>query len=413
VTSGGLEKELRDCLNLQASRAPGAPDVADTVVRRANRVRRRRTVAGTLAVVLTTAVGAYGVVRMGDVPRPAASNREDFAGQVGGRTSVARAAPPVTETAAPVTLTSAVEQEPMAAGSALPVDVVVAGMLHTFDGRLIDLARLGTVTETYRVPDGWFVIASRDTTRLSLWFVAAGATPSEVLAGVDGLAVAPDGRRVAWRTDNRVFAGTVTREGVTGRRDTTVPVQSTPVGFVGRGVLIASGTRRYDVWWPDLGPYTQQSKTVPTGVYGALPDGRTLVAQIPGRSAAQPCLALLDAAAGLVVRKQACDVPLTSGSVGWLSPDGRWLVAEGAVDTSVLVDLAHAFGDRKPTLDAGPGPYGAAAWLDKVTLVHAGPGQQLVYVRVDRLAAGQAGGVEMVQVDKGKGQVQIVPRLGV
>ncbi|HEU4425816.1 MAG TPA: hypothetical protein VFR67_25035, partial [Pilimelia sp.] len=234
---------------------------------------------------------------------------------------------------------------------------------------------------------------------VSLWLVAGAAEPRRLLSGLERLAVAPDGKRIAWRTATSLYVGTVAQGELATVGETPATDDGVPVGFVGTGILVAARTGgRYDVWWPDGGAYAPKWRSTASGVYGALPDGRTLVAQVPGASPSRPCLALLDARAELALRKRACDVPLNPGAVGWLSPDGRWLVAEGAVDAAVLVDLTDAFGDRRPAVEAGPGPYGPAVWVDARTVVHAGPGRQLVCLHLDRLAAGQQGGIERIEV---------------
>lgn len=392
-----------------------AVDRADAAVRRARRVRRRRTGAGALSLVLVTTATVVGVVRLADtgIERPYGPA---FVGH-GPDQPVTPENTPSTEgqyATDPVALSGSVVPEPMAHGGSPPVDLVVAGELRTSTGESINLSAVGAVAEAFRVAEGWLVLGAQ-AGRASLWQVAGGEQPRQLLSGVDRLAVAPDGRRIAWRAASSLYVGSVAKGEVQRAGETPATGDALPVGFVGAGVLVTTRAGgRYDVWWPDRGRYVANWRSLPSGVYGPLPDGRTVVAQVPGGSAAQPCLALLDATDALAVRKRACDVPLNPGAVGWLSPDGRWLVAEGAVDVAVLVDLADAFGDRRPAIAAGPGPYGPAVWIDPRTLVHAGPGRQLVRLHLDRLAAGQGGGVERISVpdaEEASEPIMVVPQL--
>jgi hypothetical protein len=415
VSSGELETALRECLARQAARSGAAVDRADAVVHRVRRVRRRRAGAGALSLLLVTSATVVGVVRLADMgtERPYGPA---FVGQgpdqpVASETTPSPAGQYATD---PVALSGSVAQEPMAKSGSPPVDLVVAGTLRTSTGESISLSAVGAIAEAYRVAEGWLVLGAQ-AGHASLWYVAGGGQPRQLLSGVDRLAIASDGRHVAWRAASSLYVGSVAEGEVRRAGETPATGDAVPVGFVGTGVLVTTRAGgRYDVWWPDRGRYVPNWRDLPSGVYGALPDGRTVVAQVPGGSAAQPCLALLDATAALAVRKRACDVPLNPGAVGWLSPDGRWLVAEGAVDAAVLVDLADAFGDRRPAVDAGPGPYGPAVWVDARTLVHAGPGRQLVRLHLDRLAAGQGGGVERIpvaDVEVASEPIIVVPQL--
>jgi len=363
-----------------------------------------------VACALLTTIAVASVIRLGD----GGPDRPYFVGEGSQEQPSPDTSSPVGGQYAtdPVALAGSVDQELMSKGASLPVDVVVAGELRTSTGGSISLAVIGAVAKAYRSARGWLVVGSR-AGGASLWFVAEGGQPQPLLTGVDGLALAPDGLRVAWRAAAKLYLGTVTAGRVETIGEAASEADGVPVGFVGTGVLVASADDRYAVWWPHLNTYVPTWRHLPSGVYGALPDGRTLLAQTPGGSPAQPCLAKLDATAGLAVRAQTCDIPLNPGAVGWLSPDGKWLIAEGAVDAAVLVDLTDAFGDRRPALNAGPGPYGPAAWLDARTVVHAGPGHELVCLHLDRLAEGKRDALERIPVPGAVASepVLVVPRL--
>jgi hypothetical protein len=409
VTSGDLERALRDCLSRRAALTPPSADrLADAAVRQARVTRRRQAGAGALAVVVFAAVAGVALVRFGPSPEP--SGPEFVAVDPPPGDTVATTPPP-TEEPSPesATLASSVDRDVMAERS-LPVDVVVDGGLVTAGGARIDLGTVGGVAGAYRVGEGWLVLGQG-----SLWYAVGDTAPRQLLTGVDAVVVAPGGDRVAWREGVRLRLAAVNKGRLIPAGEVAAPDGAEPIAFVGKGVLLArhsgdSVVASYAVWWPGRSGTPPQRWRSSTGVYGTLPDGRTVVAQIPGTTEKQPCLALLDALAGLTVLDRACDLPLTAGAVGWLSPDGRWLVAEGAVDASVLIDVSRAFGDREPAIDAGPGPYGPGAWTDDRTVVHGGPGY-LVRLRLDRAAAGRADAVEKIPVRGGDEPVLAVPRL--
>jgi hypothetical protein len=422
VSSGAVERALRDCLARQADRRwgdadPTGAELAERAVRRAHRIRRRRANAGVFALALVVSLAAAaGVVRLGDAPgadryNPSTASDDLDARLLGG----APANPAGHHVPDPLPYSGEIRKEAMASRGPLPVDVIVAGALVTAAGQEIDLSALGGVDQAYGVADGWLLVGSKPDGRASLWKFSGYEAPKALLKDVEHLVFAPDGRRVAWWADGMVHLGAIVRDKVDRRQETGVPADTVPVGFVGIGVVLtAAEGEEYDVWWPHLGRYEPTARAEVSGVYGALPDGRTLVAQVPGRSDAEPCLALLDATAGLEVRDRVCDVPLSPGSAGWPSPDGRWLIAEGTVEASVLIDVGNAFHSQRIARDAGPGPYGVGVWVDRLTLVYAGEGQRLVRVRTDRLAAGEPDGVEEIPVDlaPAKQRILVVPQLG-
>src|SRR6202008_1927030 len=167
---GDLEAALRDCLSRQAARSAAMADVADVAIRRAGRVRRRRTGATALALVLVTALAAGGVVRMGS----GAGTSPDGLDFVGLGPEV----PPSPQPSDPVdpdanevlAFASSVAQVPMAKGSPPPVDVVVDLELRTSSGDTIGLSAVGAVAEAYRVAEGWLVVGAQ-AGGVSLWHV--------------------------------------------------------------------------------------------------------------------------------------------------------------------------------------------------------------------------------------------------
>jgi hypothetical protein len=301
----------------------------------------------------------------------------------------------------------------------LPVDVLAADRLVTTAGESIDLSFAGTVRRAYRVAGGWLVVGSGGS---SLWFVSLGGHPQAVLSKVDSLAVAPDGQRLAWRSGELLSYGVVNAGSVTVKRRTIIADQGIPVGFAGGGVLLSRGGGwfgGYDVWWPDRGDYLPTWYPSAVAVYGTLADGHTVAAQVltridaPGGTVRRWCLALLDAAAGLTLRRTLCDLGLTAQSSGAVSPDGRWLVADAA-GRAVLVDLSAFANGQVRTVSAGPALEGEPAWLDRQTVIHPVASGTLVQLRVGELETRRQDGVEQLSVPDvpAETEVQVVPRLG-
>jgi hypothetical protein len=192
-------------------------------------------------------------------------------------------------------------------------------------------------------------------------------------------------------------------------KQSPAPSGGRPVGFAGAAVLMVregpgAGTDGYDLWWPGRA-YTAAWQSQVTGVYGLLPDGRTLVAQVSVPGGARPCLALLDSARALAVVKRTCAPGLSPGGRGAVSPDGRWLVANGVPEPGagaagpaelLIVDLGAAFGARPVVKAAEPRLTGDVVWIGGRAFVHAGEQGYLVRVTLDPVATGGEPGVEKI-----------------
>jgi hypothetical protein len=197
------------------------------------------------------------------------------------------------------------------------------------------------------------------------------------------------------------------------------PTDAEPAGFIGDSVRVANRQTDAQVaWYPGDRYFEPDWRSEVAGVYGALPDGYTVIGLarpeeqdpeqiisaldgagtgVPGTSdaTAERCLARFDAAS-LRASKVVCGLHLTPDARGWVSPGGRWLVAEVAVrggTRAALIDLSAVFaGDTRTVPFAGP-PTGGAAWEDPDTVVRATQGA-LQRLRLDRLWDGKAGGIE-------------------
>lgn len=407
MATDDLERALRQCLSDQAVDPPAVADLADRAVRRARRSRRARNGAAAavgLCLFATAGVASSHLLVVDGLEPPTLA--EPLA-VTGGDVAASTPAAP----AAPLPFSEDLRSQPLAATQAPPVDLVVAGELHTVDGQRMNLAQIGGVAQASRLADGWLVVTETSADGAAgVWFVAPDTAPQVVLAGVDAVAVDPVGTRIAWRHGAELTVASVVHGELAGARRGRAPEQSRPVGFAGDAVLLereGGGERRrgYGVWRPGQGEGTSWSETASV-VYGALPDGQTVVAQVHDASGG-PCLALLDVEQGLTAVKTACTVPLTGDGRGAVSADGRWLVANGVADAraasepelALLVDLNQVFDDQIGAVrEAGQRLAGSTVWVDQDSVVHAAGVNQLVQINVDRISTGQGGAVEHIAV---------------
>ncbi|MEH1124470.1 hypothetical protein [Micromonospora sp. CPCC 206061] len=402
VTPDELERALRD--SLAGATTDMAPvrhaDPAGTAIRRAKRISRRRSVAGTALVVVATVAAAMGVVQL----RP---DNERYAGPawIGDPyPSILRSADPTPTRLDPPDSSDEMRRQDLGVGDELPVDVVVTTHLQTASGKIVDLASLGTVTQAHRADGGWLMVGAQQSGRSALWWVSADGSARELLPPVEAVVLASDGLRVAWLDGARLFSASVIQGQVSGAQQSAALTQGLPVSFLGRAVLMArtrDGGDEYAVWWPDGGGAFKPTWSGTTvGIYGPLPDGKTVVGQVLQGRGNSACLALLDARNALTVLKTACATRLKRDGAGTVSPDGRWLVADAeTANLAALVDLTGAFKQRTTaaTRYAGPPLAGEPVWTDTNTVVRADR-DGLVQVEADELAVDQAEGVEHLAV---------------
>ncbi|MFV2012174.1 MULTISPECIES: hypothetical protein [unclassified Micromonospora] len=409
MATDDLERALRQSLSDQAVDPPAVADLADRAMRRARRTRRARNgAAAAFCLCLFATAGVVGghlLLVDSSEPPALAEPLMVTGGDVTARTPAAPAAP--------LPFSEDLRSQPLAATTqAPPVDLVVAGELRTADGQRMDLAQVGGVAQASRLTDGWLVVTETSADGVAgVWFVAPDTTPQVMLAGVDAVAVDPVGTRIAWLHGAELAVASVVHGELAGTRRGRAPKQSRPVGFAGDAVLLerdGGGERRrgYGVWRPGQAESRTSWSEAASVVYGVLPDGQTVVAQVHDASGG-PCLALLDVEQDLTAVKTACTVPLTGDGRGAVSADGRWLVANGVADARVasepelalLVDLNQVFDDQIGAVrEAGQRLAGSTVWADHDSVVHAAGADQLVQINVDRISAGQGGAVEHIAV---------------
>ncbi|MEU4570537.1 hypothetical protein [Micromonospora sp. NPDC023956] len=348
MTREDLERALRETLARQAGTPrPLAVDPAGQAVRRAERLQRRRTLSGVaLAAVATVAVSA-GMAQLNTGTAGYTSPTVVLGDPVG---------PPATPTGPSVRFDG-----PVFAGLSL-----VAGSTLVVDGRGTDLGGIGPVERGLRTGEGWLLVGTPGAAGRTVWAVGGTGTSRVLLAGADAVAVDPVGRRLAWRDGAELLVASVVDGQLLPGLRTPVPESAAPVGFVGDDVLVRVRPDRagFALWRTDGSPFQVGADRSVLDVYGRLPDGR-LVARVTGSS--RSCLALLDPARALTVSVTGCALPTIGSGPGSVSPDGRWLLVNGAGSrpadtTALLVDLANAFGTQPVVRPVGPAVAGPAAW---------------------------------------------------
>ncbi|MGC1213478.1 MAG: hypothetical protein WA890_19705, partial [Micromonospora sp.] len=202
------------------------------------------------------------------------------------------------------------------------------------------------------------------------------------------IALATDGRQVAWRDGPDILAAGLVGGQLVATVRTPAPAGAVPVGFAGEAVLVRQPDQAgLTAWRRSLGPLPTVAEQSVLNVYGVLPDGR-VVAQVSAGSPRRPCLALLDPAHDLTPVRTGCGSDLGTDGHGGVSPDGRWLLLNGAKKDALLVDLG-ALGPDVSARSAGPKVTDGVAWTAAGTALHVDGAGRLVRVRVEQVLAGE------------------------
>ncbi|MFG1674210.1 hypothetical protein [Micromonospora sp. NPDC049282] len=372
-----LERALRETLSRRVDRpGPLRPDPAGDVLRRARRSGRRRALTGLALAGMATVLVTTGMAQLSEP-----GGREGTPTVVLGDPRGLSASPlPTAPT--PVSRPGPVRAE---------LDLLVGDVLDTSGGERRELTGVSGVERAQRIHDreGWLLTSAATAAGRTLWWVsAADGTPQVMLAVADAVAVSADGRQVAWRDGpDLVAAGVVAGQLIAPSR-VAAPTGVVPVGFTGDDVLVSQPDRGgMSVWRRAMGGVPGATNPDVRAVYGTRPDGLVvgLVATGPAR---RPCLALLDPARDLTPTRTGCGPELAADGLGTVSPDGRWLLANGTGRTAVLINLAAPAG--APTAHpAGPRLVGTAAWTHAGAALHVDATGGLVRVKPDRVLAGE------------------------
>jgi hypothetical protein len=380
-----LEGAVRESLSHQVNLArPLSADPAGQAIRRANRIRRRRTGVGlVLATAVTVLLGA-GMVQLG-----AGTGRDATPIVVIGDPHQSNRPLPTASV-------------PGAESSSRPsASLLVSETLVNPDGQRLVLRDIGPAERAQLLPGGggWLVVSTPTTAGRTLWVVQDDGLVQVLLAGAGSIVLAPDSRQVAWRDGGDLFVAGVVGTQLIGAARTPVPAAAEPIRFVGDSVLVRldPASAGHTLWRPGAGQMPAAVDRQTLSVYGELPDGR-LVGQTVATDPGGTCLAVLDPTRHLQPVKSSCGADLTQDGVGGVSTDGRWLLVNGRVgkaSQALLVDLRR-LGPTPTAVPAGPPMTGAIVWSNDTQAVYLDGGGDLVRVDVGRVRAGEPAAPEPV-----------------
>lgn len=394
-----LEDALRRTLAGQAQSPPSTQGLAQSVVRRARRVRRRRMVASGLAGVLATTLAGLGAWSLRPDPTPP------------DHTLVAAPVFPVTpDTPKHHTMATQATQSPKAF---LPVDMVMGGQVATAEGRRIPLP-VRQVSQVYRVPTGWLAL-SADKSAETAWLVRLDGHSFQVADGITpgGLAVDPSGLRLAWQAGpaGLVHTAQLTIDGTTEEHITRFTPTTTLLGWVGRYLVLGDRDRqqmvyRVDVWDPTE-PYRPTWIPDVSSVVGVASDGAQLLATVADTNtdvgSRQLCVVLVNPdGRGVAPHDRRCASGVDPNGTVTAGPDGRWLVAHS--DPADVVVLPLDTPSLAPVATLPCDWNCRPVWADPTTLLLPQPDGILRFT--------VSGDRDTVAVPGSGGEVTLVPRLG-
>ncbi|MER7330408.1 MULTISPECIES: hypothetical protein [unclassified Micromonospora] len=384
MTEDELEQAVRETFARRVAVAhPLAADPAGLAIRRADRARRRRTVAGLALAAVTTVGISAGIAQLGQQPgrptHPTVVLGDPYASPLPNLTPTLPVAPPT---------------DPAQSAGRGEVDLILGAVLATTSGQRLTLSGVGPAERAQRLPDGtgWAVVGAPTAAGQALWVVQPDGGAHLLLAGARDIALSRDGRQVAWREGTELVAAGIVGTQVVGAARTPVPVGAAPVGFAGDAVLVRLDAQRpgHALWRPARGPLKTEGDRATLRVYGTRPDG-VVVAQVSAGAPRRPCLALLDPARDLAPARTGCGPTLGDDGHGGVSADGRWLLVNGRAggeERALLVDLDR-LGDTAAVRPAGPPAHGPVAWTPEGTAYYSDARAGLVRVDVSRVLAGE------------------------
>ncbi|MEU1587215.1 hypothetical protein [Micromonospora sp. NPDC005710] len=376
-----LEGAVRETLSQRVAIArPLGADPAGQAIRRANRIRRRRTGAGLALAAATTVLLSAGMAQLGS------ETRRD------GSSVVVIGDPDPNSRPLPTASSPGLAPSPA---------LVVGETLVNADGRRLVLPDVGPAERVQPLPNGggWLVVGARSTAGRFLWVVQDDGLVQVLLAGAGAIVLAPDSLQVAWRDGGDLLVAGVVGTQLIGAVRTPVPTLAEPVRFVGDSVLVRldPASAGHTLWRPGAGPLPEALDQKSLNVYGRLPDGR-LVGQVATTEPGRTCLAVLTPTRHLDPVRTGCGPDLSPDGIGGVSPDGRWLLVNGGPGTvgrSLLVDLQR-LGPGASAVAAGPPITGAVVWSDETTAAYLDGTGQLVRVDVVQARAGKPAGAAAV-----------------
>jgi hypothetical protein len=251
----------------------------------------------------------------------------------------------------------------------------------------------GGATGGFQTADGWLVQGYGDS---ALWLVHPDGHLQSIVDKADGpVAVAPDGRHIAWRWDDTLYTGRVdagATPGVIVDVTSPAPERGHPVEITPSTVVLGysetgGGIDHWDIWNPGRGDYVPSwnaTRHVHV-VYGPTADGSGYYGLVddenPGGGL---CLAELNPDEHLDPVRTACGMRVTSERFAELSPDGARLamyVFDSTGNEAIgVVDLATVL--TTPTFTTVWSGRQGFAWEDATTMLAAPIEGGLVRYRV-------------------------------
>ncbi|MGC4745620.1 hypothetical protein ACLQ28_08145 [Micromonospora sp. DT201] len=377
VRSDELEGAVRETLSRQVALArPQGVDPAGQAIRRANRIRRRRTAAGLAFAAAATVLLSAGMAQLG-----ADTGRD-------GAPIVVIGDPDPSLRPIPTASIPGPDPSPGESAGMLASETLVSA-----DGRRLVLPDVGPAERAQLLPngDGWLLVSTPTTAGRSLWVVQNDGLVQVLLAGAGPIVLAPNSRQVAWRDGSDLLVAGVVGTQLIGAARTPAPAEAEPVGFVGDSVLVRldPANAGHTLWRPAAGELPEAVGQQTLNVYGGLPDGR-LVGQLATTDPGRTCLAVLDPT-HLSPTQTGCGPDLDQDGVGGISTDGRWLLVNGQVgkaSRALLVDLWR-LGPSTAAISAGPPMTGAIVWSNESHASYLDGTGNLVRVDVGRVRAGK------------------------
>ncbi len=354
-----LDSIVRRSLEERVQSPPRMTDTADRAIHGARKMRRRqlaRTVGGA-AMALVALAGGLAALR-GAFP--------------GGDPL----GPPNQQVGGPSASTPADLRPDLLLGET-STDIGWASLLPA-DGPDVSLRDVtGSIEAAYAITEGWLLEAVTTDSARALWLVTTAGATTRLLDKVEGLAVAPDGHRMAWRSDGRIRVGRLSGATLSTDTSTPAPQRGAPIAYNGTDVVLGysatgGGVDHFDTWAPSRGNYlpswSQTSHVI--AVYPPATDGSLFGLVRTAAGDQDVCLAQLNPAAELHPIRTACGLPFLISPPGLVSPDGRWLAAPSLNAASrqevALVDLDTVFDQPKVIVTwAALRP---VAWLNDASL---------------------------------------------
>ncbi|MEV4118055.1 hypothetical protein [Micromonospora sp. NPDC049645] len=369
---------MRETLSRQVALArPLGADPAGQAIRRANRIRRRRTAAGIALAAVTTVLLSAGMAQLG------AETARD------GSPILVIGDPDPTNRPRPAASNPGTDPSPGPSTS-----LVMSETLVSADGRRLVLPDVGPAERAQPLPNGggWLVVGAPSAAGRSLWVVQNDGLVQVLLAGAGTIVLAPDSLQVAWRDGGDLLVAGVVGTQLIGAVRTPAPATAEPVRFVGDSVLVRPDPAGagHTLWRPGAGPLPEALDRESLNVYGPLPDGR-LVGQVATTGSDKACLAVLTPTRSLDPVRTGCGPDLSQDGVGGISPDGRWLLVNGWIgkaSRALLIDLQR-LGANAPAVAAGPPMTGAIVWSNETDASYLDGSGALVRVDVGRVRAGK------------------------